>query len=175
MRLRLNLCDVDFQLEISNWRVPKTEGYDDSWCDVNLYLQSKYINYNPKGELLECAEVLSLVQTLNDFICGNLTNDREIEFIEPDFCLKLFPAKRLYNSPENGWFKEGYMDFDIDAEWVIHFWCDDGSLGANTMSLAFDRSEIEALYTYLKYVIGELTDSSSEIKAMVNTGIFLTN
>ena len=52
MRLRLNLCDVDVQLKINGWcESNPDEEMGDNWCDVKLSLNSKYLNYDPSGEM----------------------------------------------------------------------------------------------------------------------------
>lgn len=173
MRLRLNLCDVEVQLKINDWHRSETnEDWDDNWCDVELSLNSNYINYDPSGEILMSAEVMHLKKILAKLLDGTLTEDCEVGFAEPDMEFQLRVAKRLYDIPGKVTYRNGYVDVDIDADFVIHFWCADG-LGANIFSMNMDRTEINALHTYLKYVIGEIGADDIEISKLVESGMIL--
>lgn len=73
VRLRLNLCDVDVQLKINGWRESNPdEEMGDNWCDVKLSLNSKYLNYDPSGEMLTSGEILDLEEILGQLLEGTL-------------------------------------------------------------------------------------------------------
>ena len=83
MRLRLNLCDVDMQLKINDWSKPDfEEEWNDNWCDVELKFQSKYLNYDPSGELLMSSDVLyGISQTYRGIfrrICQDINRKRRL-------------------------------------------------------------------------------------------------
>lgn len=175
MRLRLNISDVDFQLKINNWKKACSEDeWDDNWCNVELSLKSSYLNYNPSGELLLSYEVLHLMDLLRALINESLDDDCEVKFIEPDLEIDLHIAKRLFDTPGKIAFKNGYMDVDISANIIINFWCSEG-LGGNSLKMTILREEIEAIYTYLRYVVGELTEDDPQICELVDKGLLLRN
>lgn len=81
MRLRLNLCDVDMQLKINDWSEPDyEEEWNDNWCDVELKFQSKYLNYDPSGELLMSSDVIYLEDALGMLLDGTLLEDGSVRF-----------------------------------------------------------------------------------------------
>jgi len=173
MRLRLNLCDVDVQLKINNWRKSESlEEWDDNWCDVALSLTSKYLNYDPSGEILMSGEVVYLESMLERLLNGTLEEDCTVIFAEPDLQFDLRVAKRLYDVPGKIAYRNGYVDVDIDADLIIHFWCTDG-LGANTFRMNMDRSELETLHLYLQIVTGKINANDEKIITMVEKGLML--
>lgn len=173
MRLRLNLCDVDLQLKINNWQKSESlEEWDDNWCDVELSLKSNYLNYDPSGEILMSGEVIYLERILGELIDGTLKEDCTVEFAEPDLQFDLRIAKRLYDIPGKVLYRNGFVDVDIDADLIIHFWCSDG-LGANTFCMNMDRDELEALYIYLQIIIGKISINDDRVISLVENGFLL--
>ena len=93
MRLRLNLSDVDMQLKISNWvKCRSDEDWSDNWTNVELALNSNYINYTPHGELLLSVEVSELTHMMDDLLSGKLKEDIPLRFVEPDLSFRFRPA-----------------------------------------------------------------------------------
>jgi len=173
LRLRLDLCDVDVQLKINGWRESKTaEEWDDNWCDVELYIHSDYLQYDPSGEIIMSSEVLWLRDTLKKLIANELEEDCIIEFAEPDLQFDLRIAKRLYSIPGKVIYPKGYHDVDIDGDMIIHFWCKDG-LGSNSFSMGLDREDITNIYNYLMYVTDEIKSDDSVIVDMLKKGTML--
>lgn len=173
MRLRLNLCDVDVQLKIIGWKESKTRAeWDDNWCDVELFIHSDYIHYDPSGEIIMSAEVLWLRDILKKLIANELEEDCSIEFVEPDLQFDLRIAKRLYSVPGKVLYPEGYHDVDIDGHMIIHFWCKDG-LGSNSFSMGLDREDLTNIYNYLRYVTDEIKSDDAVIVEMLKKGSML--
>lgn len=173
MRLRLNLCDVEFQLIIKNWRKAK-DPYDDLWTDEELTLKSEYINYKAEGELLMFTEVEYLEEVLGALIDGTLSDDARVAFAEPDIEFDLRIAKRLYDIPGKVIYRKGYEDVDIDADLIINFWCKDG-LGGNSFSMALDREDIFAVHKYLQLIVGKLNKDDKEIQTLIEKGLLLSD
>ena len=171
MRLRLNICDVDMQLKIKNWKKP-SPGNEYEWADTELFLRSKYLNYDPSGEILMNDEILDLCYSLDALLTGKMQSDCEMSFAEPDLEFKFSVAKRLYSEPGGVWYRDGYRDFDIELAMYIKFWCTDG-LGTNQFKMVFDREEIEALCVYLKMVIGELPKDDPAVEKLIRQGLLL--
>ena len=166
MRLRLNLFDVDVQLKINNWRrSAENEDWYDEWCNVELNFKSKYLNYSPSGELLMCGEVLELCDYLKELLSGELKEETHISFVEPDLEFNLRPTRRII-------YGNDYRDFDVYGDWIIHFWCS-GGLGGNSFTMLLSRAKLEAIYNYLKYVVGECSCDDPSILAMLKDGTML--
>ena len=173
MRLKLNLCDVDVWFKVNDWQ--KTESNEDeydNWCNIELRIESKYINYDTGGEILTSDEVSYFERILGKLINGTLEADLSVEFLEPDLQFDLRIAKRLYDVPGKITYRNGYMDVDIDADFIIHFWCSDG-LGDNKFSMNMNREELEALHLYLRYVTGMIDKNDSKIQSLLEKGLLL--
>lgn len=54
-------------------------------------------------------------------------------------------------------------------EWKISFWHE--GLTDNYLSVTLDRTDIECFLLYLRLVMGEVQESSPEIKALMGKGI----
>ena len=174
MRFRLDMCDVDLQLKIKNWVKPEPGDIEsDHWTQDEFSLKGKYIDYSFDTEALMSGEVVYLRNALGALLAGRIEEAREVEFAEPDFIFRLSPAVRRYSVPGKVWYKNGYVDLDIEMEMVIQFWCNDGALGTNQFSMTFDRSEIDALYSYLLLVTGEIGETDERITKLVSAGIIL--
>lgn len=175
MRLRFNICDVDMQLKINDWSKPDfEEEWNDNWCDVELKFQSKYLNYDPSGELLMSSDVIYLEDALGMLLDGTLLEDGSVRFTEPDLQFDLYVAKRLYDIPGKVCFRDGYKDVDISANFTIQFWYS-GGLGSNTFNMILDRKEITELYHYLNLVTGKLKEDDLIIIDMINRGVLVKN
>ena len=71
------------QLKINDWSKPDfEEEWNDNWCDVELKFQSKYLNYDPSGELLMSSDVLyGISQTYRGIfrrICQDINRKRRL-------------------------------------------------------------------------------------------------
>lgn len=172
MRLRLNLNGVDVQLKINDWHKPNKNADWDDWCYVELVLISNYLNYSVSSEILTSGEVLNLCDRLEELLSGKLKEDMHICFMEPDLEFNLSVAKRLYDIPGKVTYRDGYMDVDIEGDWIINFWCDDG-LGYNSFKMGLSRVDLEDICNYLKYVVGRCCRDDSSILAMLKEGRLL--
>lgn len=173
VRLRLDLCDVDMQLKIWNWKdFNSDEAWYDSWTDSELSLHSTYLNYDREGELFMCDEVSDLRSAMDQLLSGKMEKDCSMEFAEPDIEFAFRAAKRLYSMPGKVIYPNGYEDVDIYVDMIINFWCKNG-LGSNAFSMVLDRQKIEAFCVYLKIVVGELTEDAPIVKELMQKGMLL--
>lgn len=176
MRLRLNLSDIDLQLKVNGWEDPyydEDDDYMDRWCDVEFNLASRYINYNPSGEILMSGEVSWMYDCLDKLFAGKLEEEVHLWFAEPDLELYIRPARRLYDVPGKIVYRNGYMDVDIDGDIEVNLWCSDGCLGANTLKMGMSRTDLHALYTYLGFVVGKISADNSAIMDYMKRGMIL--
>ena len=173
MRLRLDMCDVDFQLKIKDWSKPKSGNFeDDRWSVVEFCLKGKYIEYSLDSEIMLCSEVMDLCDALGALLDNKISEDCKVRFVEPDFEFYLYTAKRLYDIPGEVLYRDGFEDVDICMQMIVRFWFH-GILGSNYFTMAFERNEIEALYTYLCMVTGKIKKDDKKIKKMLKDGLIL--
>lgn len=173
MRLRLNLSDVDMQLQIRGWKTPNSEkDWADDWVETSLYLHSSYLHYDCDGDILLNCEVSNLLDALDHLLSGSMKEDRRLSFIEPDIEFGFHVAKRLYSTPGGIIYRDGYRDVDISLDMYINFWCTDG-LGSNQFRMRLNRQEIEAFCVYLKTVTGVLSDNDSAVTELLRKGLLL--
>lgn len=173
MRLRLDLCDVDMQLKVRNWKSPNSdEDWSADWTEVELSLHGSYLNYDCDGELLMSAEVSDLCCALDELLTGKMKKDCSMSFAEPDIEFGFRTAKRLYDIPGKIIYRDGYKDVDCYLDMHINFWCK-GGLGSNTFSMVLDRQEIEAFCVYLKTVVGTLSEDAPIVKELLQKGMLL--
>ncbi|MBQ7255191.1 MAG: hypothetical protein IJS31_02960 [Oscillospiraceae bacterium] len=173
MRLRLDMCDVDFQLKIKDWHAYTSSFLDDDlWTHDEFLLKGKYIDYSFDSEVLLSSEVVYLRNALDALLRGIIKEKTEISFAEPDFIFKLSPAQRLFDEPGKVVYRDGYKDVDINMEMIVQFWCS-GGLGANYFSMLFDRNDIEALYLYLCAETGEIAIDDVRIVKLLDAGVLL--
>ena len=173
MRLRLDLCDVDMQLKIRNWKAPiSEEDWSADWTHAELSLHSSYLNYDCDGELFLSDEVSDLCCALDALLSGTMKQDFCLRFAEPDIEFDFRVAKRLYSIPGKIIYRNGYEDVDIYLDMHINFWCH-GGLGSNTFTMVLDRQEIEAFCVYLKIVTNQLSEDDPIVKELLRKGLLL--
>ncbi len=179
MKLRLDLDDVIFQLEIKGLaREPNDEDDEEDrellWTIADFSLQGPYINYEQKDdEIFMVGEIQYLQHRLEALLKNEIEDDCTISFAEPDLEFNLSPAKRLYNIPGKVSYRNGYMDVPLYLEMKVSFWLKNGGLGSNEFSMQFDAKEIEALLVYLKTVTGELSGDDERVRALVQQGVLV--
>lgn len=176
MRLRLDMCDVDFQLKIKGWEKhdPKHD-YCSHWTEDEFSLKGKYIDYSFDSEVMLSDEVEYLRDVLGALLDGKLKEDGHVRFAEPDFEFCLSVAKRLYDQPGKVVYRNGYMDIDISMEMIIHFWYDDGGLGSNTFTMTFNRNEIRAFYAYLQLVTAKIDTNDAQAQQYLASGVLISD
>ena len=177
MIIKLKNDDVAFTLEIADLGNPGEITYlnDDSalW---KISLKGNYINYSADG-VINSNEVLGLRDLLNLFIQGEFKENRSMVFQFPDLEFKLIPAKRHYTGDRPFIiYTDGYCDEDIYLGLVVRFRLENEKeiiTPAYDFTMHFEREEITALYTYLRYVTGEIDENDETVKKYVNAGMFL--
>lgn len=176
-KLRLKLCEIDFQMKVSGWCLPTYDDDEDSpeidrdpWCTVNLNLESSYLHYNSISEMLLSSEVIFLRDSLKQLLDGCLNENTNIDFAEPDLTFLLRPAKRYYSIPGVRYYKGGYRDYDIDMILIVSFWYRRAVLSSNEFRMFLDREEIYAFYCYLCLITNQLKEDSNEIMQMIKSG-----
>lgn len=171
MKLHMNLCDVDVWFEIYNYRknVDEENAYSE-WCNTNLSLQSKYINYSMDGwEVFLNVEVEYLKSAFKELLNGNIREKSFVKFVEPDFEFVMNPITTLYSEPGKVIYKNGAIKLDISVDFKICFWCDAG-FGSNVFTMTLNREEISAFCTYLQLITGEIDINSNAVNEYVKNG-----
>lgn len=145
MGLKLNWKEMEFSLEIRNYRTPRERDDWDNWCKVNLNVKvGDYIDYSViDDEMLMSREALSLLSGLEKLLDGGLTKQMQIGFIEPDLTFELYPRSTL-----------GEDELDVWAELLIALRLKDTNYNGAVLTLPFERGDIEELLKYLKGVVG---------------------
>lgn len=166
MRLRLDLCEIEFQLKISDW-VPYNDNH--SWCRVDLSVESDNVHYVlHNNEILLNYEVSDMLYALKRLLCGEQEKDFErLWFAEPDIELLMFKP-----GSEAARIRGISLFDDIYAEFIINFW-HHGELGWNHLSLGMARNDLTALYHYLRYVVHETDDTDPAIQKMLEFRMLL--
>ncbi len=145
MGLKLNWKEMEFSLEIRNYRTPRERDDWDNWCKVDLNVKvGDYIDYSViDDEMLMSREALSLLSGLEKLLDGGLTKQMQIGFIEPDLTFELYPRSTL-----------GEDELDVWAELLIALRLKDTNYNGAMLTLPFERGDIEELLKYLKGVVG---------------------
>lgn len=171
MWLKLNLSGIRLSMQIRNYRRTSEEDWLSVWCKTDFsFVADKWLNYcEDDSEVFLAREIEDLAKSLDDLLNDRLTAPTEFNCIEPDFNFILNPKKDLRLDPKVLYVRPGCETVDIDMEWKISFWHD--GLTANYLSVTLNRTDIESLLLYLRLVMGEVRESSPEIKALISKGV----
>ena len=171
MWLKLNLSGIRLSMQIRNYRRTSEEDWLSVWCKTDFsFVADKWLNYcEDDSEVFLAREIEDLAKSLDDLLNDRLTAPTEFNCIEPDFNFILNPKKDLQLDPKVLYVRPGCEIVDIDMEWKISFWHD--GLTANYLSVTLNRTDIESLLLYLRLVMGEVRESSPEIKALISKGV----
>lgn len=171
MWLKLNLSGIRLSMQIRNYRRTSEEDWLSVWCKTDFsFVADKWLNYcEDDSEVFLAREIEDLAKSLVDLLNDRLTAPTEFNCIEPDFNFILNPKKDLRLDPKVLYVRPGCEIVDIDMEWKISFWHD--GLTANYLSVTLNRTDIESLLLYLRLVMGEVRESSPEIKALISKGV----
>lgn len=170
MWFRLNLGGIDFHFQISKYRKSTRENWDYEWCDVDLTLQAKWLNFQiTSSAILLAMEVEKIRDKIDALLNDKLDNPERIECIEPDLEFHLYPKEDIRNNPEIVYVQPGYEIADIGMDFVVSFWADDG-LSANRLLLSFGREDLEKLLCYLRYITKSTDDKDEKIQSMIEEG-----
>ena len=154
MELILDAEGINISFEIKGYKKEKNSD-NPIWCKCSSsFISDSWLNYSIKNsEVLACDEVEYLFENLQKLLDGQLKEDLEIEFIEPDFSFELITEKDLREDDRYDYIAKGYEIVDIKVFWCVHFW-DDGALTDNYLKICLDREEIVKLRDYLKNIVG---------------------
>ena len=171
VQLKLNLGGVVLSLRIWGYTKVNDDDWHSIWCKTDFAFKSgDWLNYHAEAaEVFLAYEIENLVGALDSLLNDRFKTPTEFNCVEPDFNFILNPKKDLRLDPKVLYVKTGYEIVDIDMEWKISFWHD--GLTANYLSVTLDRSDIKSLLLYLRLVMGEVKESTPEIKALMNRGI----
>ncbi len=126
----------------------------DQWCQCDFYFKhSSGMEYKHFDDsTLISAEIDQMEQLFTELLEGEITEVKELPFVEPDFIFYLIPDESVRQ--QNDTFTYNLHSYkDISMEWRIYFW--DGGLTDNYMTLILDRDDITALRDYLREVQGK--------------------
>lgn len=143
--MKFTLDGTILNFTISNYRRSTLAGWKDEWCDVELKVSSRYVNYENSGKLMLCSEVESLFGRLCDLNDGKVTRREHIFLAEPVLEFRLRPAVETDDGSA-----------DVDMYFCINLNDDEDVVTANSISLLFDRENIEKLRKYLKVTIASV-------------------
>ena len=171
MWLKLDLSGIKLSMQIRNYRKVSADDWDSTWCKTDFaFVSDDWLNYRKENdEVFLAREIEDLAKSLDDLLNDRLTAPTEFNCIEPDFNFILNPKKDLRLDPKVLYVRPGCEIVDIDMEWKISFWHD--GLTANYLSVTLNRTDIESLLLYLRLVMGEVRESSPEIKALISKGV----
>lgn len=170
MWIKLDLDGIDFHFQITGYRKCNRDNWDEQWCKVEVTLQSPcWIDYQISSDILLSCEVEELRDSIEKLIQDSLTEQEELEFVEPDLTFVLNPKKDLRETGNYSYITPGHEILDIDADLHVHFW--NGGLTANYISLCFDRSDLEKLLVYLRLTTNLITEQSPEVQNLFDKDI----
>lgn len=171
MWLNLDLSGIRFSMQIRNYRKVSADDWDSTWCETDFsFISDEWLNYKKENdEIFLAREIENLAKELDDLLNDKLDTPTEFNCIEPDFNFILNPKKDLRLDPKIAYVRPGCEIEDIDMEWKVSFWHE--GLTDNYLSVSLVRSDIECLLLYLRFIIGEVQESSPEIKALMSKGI----
>jgi len=144
MGLRLTWKEMEFSLEIRNFRTPSEFDKWDNWCRVDLHVKvGDYMDYSVlNDEMLMSCEMLSLSRSLEELLKGGITRQTLVCFTEPDLTFELYPKSMLGNE-----------ELDVWAELNIALRLKDTNYNGAVLILPFERGDLNALTEYLKGII----------------------
>ena len=144
---------IKIKLRIKGYTQTTKENWDSEWCNCDfLFLSEDWLNYHREDtEVLLSCEVEELEENLSQLLNNQLSEEKEILCMEPDFIFKLYPQKDRREDPNYTYVQPGYEIQDIYLEWKVYFW--HGGLTDNYLTVTLNRDEIESLRDYLSSVI----------------------
>ncbi len=171
MWLKLDLSGIKLSLQVRNYTKPEEDDWDSTWCKTDFaFTSDEWLDYRREDdEVFLAREIEDLAKALDALLNDRLENPTEFNCIEPDFNFVLNPKKDLRLDPKVLYVRPGYEIVDIDMEWKISFWHD--GLTDNYLSVTLDRADMECLLLYLRFVMGDVLEASTEIRALISKGI----
>ena len=172
MWLKLELEGITLQFQIHNYKKVAKEDWDAVWCRTDLKLQAgDWLNLRSLNtENLLASEVDSLRDSIEDLLCDRLSQINEIRFIEPDLVFALYPRKNKRDDPNVIYVKPGSEIIDVNMDFIVNLYDEERALTGNMIGLAFDRSDLEKVLTYLKLVTQDIEISDGEVQKLIADG-----
>lgn len=166
MNLKFELDGITLVFKIKGYEKVLPEDYDYYWTTTDFSLKSKFINIKVfDQELLLSRELDELVSNIRMLIEQNEVKHEEFVCTEPDFRFRFYPREEFNLDPSYSYVRKGYESKDFHMRWEIFFWHE--GLTDNYLSLYLKREEVEALYTYLKFITGIIDINDEEIKKLI--------
>ena len=152
MWLKIDADGIKIKLQINGYKPTSEENWYSEWCRCSfLFSSGEWLNYHKEDdEILLCSEIDGLVENLTELLNNEISEEKELAYIEPDFVFKLYPQTDLRKNPKCTYVAPGHEIQDIDLEWRIYF-CNEGLTG-NYLTVTLHRDEIERLRDYLVLV-----------------------
>ncbi len=137
-----------FCLEVLSYKNSKmTEDF--VWCDIHIKIKNKYIDFDSVGEYLDNTEVEWLADYLKKLLAGEITEESEKSFTEPEINLKpSLPWDQYPDGKTLIYAKNGVIHHPLFLDIIIEF-CSNGCYCGERWSVPLDREEIESFYNQL--------------------------
>lgn len=144
MGFKMTVDDIEFSLEIRNYRTPSDTDHWDNWCRCDMRVKiGGYLDYSVlDDEFLESCEVVRFARELEKLMNGEISKDTLIAFTEPDLSFGLHPKSIL-----------GKDELDICAELMIALRRPDTNYNGAVLTLPLERESIKQLFEYLNEVM----------------------
>ena len=91
-KLDLGLEDYEKSLIGIKLNKKSKENIYDRWCEISLDIENSYFKYDEKGEMLLESELYEIYEFLEKCLNNELSEDKELSFLEPDLEIKLFKS-----------------------------------------------------------------------------------
>ena len=162
MILRLDLDGVLFDLKIEHYEPSSKRVSGDSWCNVEIILDDrKMLRGKTEGTILESGEVDDLCASLRKLLNNEYKEDYIKECTEPDLTFCFHPT---CNQPSRAEISEKSLEL------ILHLWNDKGKPSHNSITLFFNKYNVEAFLKYLKLITNTIDINNPEIQAMIEKG-----
>ena len=152
MALNLDLCGIQLDFAVHNYKPSAENDRFTKWCNVDFHIRSgNWLNFQIDGELLMNDEVDEILSRIEDILDGSVGDPSVWECVEPDFRFTFHPPKDLTKDPRYAYIAPGHEIEDIKLEWSVYFWNE--GLTENRLTLVLSRRDIVALQQYLISVV----------------------
>ena len=151
----MDLEGIEFCFRIAGYKKSTKDNCYDEWCKVDVSLHANnWLDYRiASEEIMLAVEVETVRDCIGELLSDRMKQPLEYECTEPDLGFLFHP--------------KGVVD--IDMELVVSFW-GNGIVSANRMSLTFERSNLEKLECYLKYITGSIHNDDAMVQKMMADG-----
>ena len=166
MWIKLDLNGIDFHFQISGYRDSNHGNWDDRWCTIHITIQCpNWLDYRISSDILLSCEVEEIRDSIENLLQDRLTEQKTLDFIEPDLTILLNPKIDLTTTGKYEYIAPGHELKDCDANLQVYLW--NGWPTENYFSLCFDRSDLEKLLVYLRFVTGQIPLQSAEVQELL--------